>query len=233
MNPFPKLIAIGGGGFTHGSDPEMEDFILAQIPVARPRVGYIGSANNDDPIRVAAFHSRFGAVCQRHTHLPMGASAADAQSWLTSLDMVYVGGGDTLHLLKSWRTDGVDQVMVAAAQRGVLMVGVSAGANVWFKQALSDSGGLGLAPVDCIGLVRGSCCPHYSTEPLRPPAFMAGVAQGAIADGIAIDDGAAVLIDGAGQLTVFSARPGSKACSVRRVGQTALCEPLKRYERRD
>lgn len=224
MTEFPKLIAIGGGGFTHGNDPAMEDFILAQIPVARPRVGYIGTANHDDPRRVAAFHARFSAVCEEHTHLPIGASAADAESWLASLNMVYVGGGNVLHLLEQWRTRGIDQVMIAAARRGVLMVGVSAGASVWFDQALSDASGQGLATISGIGMIGGSCCPHYSTEPLRQPAFMAAVAQGAIAGGLAIDDGVAVLIDGADGLTVFSARPGSTARRVSRIGLTAVCE---------
>ena len=226
MTPFPRLIAIGGGGFTHGSDPAMEDFLLAQLPVARPRVGYVGTANRDDPLRVAAFHARFGAVCQAHTHLPQGASAADAQSWLASLDRVYVGGGNTLHLREQWRTSGIDQVMLAAARRGVLMAGVSAGANVWFEQALSDASGQGLAPLAGLGMVRGSCCPHYSTEPLRQPTFMACVAQGEIAEGLAIDDGVAVLIDGANALTVFSARPGATAHQVRRQGLTAVCQRL-------
>lgn len=223
MNGLPRLIAIGGGGFTHGSDPAMEDFILAQT-VARPRVGYIGTANHDDPARVAAFHVRFGAVARVHSHLPMDANASNVQHWLAALDMVYVGGGNALHLLEQWRTRGIDQVMVAAARRGVLMAGVSAGANVWFEQALSDSGGKGLAPISGIGMVGGSCCPHYSTEPQRQSAFMACVAQGAIADGLAIDDGVAVLIDGAARLTVFSARPGATAHSVRRMGLAAVCE---------
>ena len=199
---------------------------MAQIPVIRPRVGYIGTANHDDPRRVAAFHQRFGDICEEHTHLPMNADASDAQRWLASLDMVYVGGGNTLHLLQQWRTRGIDQVMIDAAQRGVLMVGVSAGANVWFDQALTDSGGMGLAPISGIGMISGSCCPHYSTEPQRQPAFIACVAKGAIADGLAIDDGVAVLIDGADRLTVFSARPGYTARRVRRNGLTANYETI-------
>jgi hypothetical protein len=43
MALFPRLMAIGGGGFTHEADPEMEDFLLTQLPVARPRIGFIAT----------------------------------------------------------------------------------------------------------------------------------------------------------------------------------------------
>ena len=226
MNPYPRLIAFGGGGFTHESDPALEDFLLAQVPKARPRIGFVGTASLDDPTKIARFHARFAAVCTSHTHLPMAADAAQARAWLDDLDLVYVGGGNTLQLLNHWRRQGIDEVMKAAARRGVLMAGVSAGANVWFEQALSDSGGNGLVPTRGIELIDGSCCPHYSSEPQRQPSFIACISRGELADGVAIDDGAAVLFEGKGLKTAFSARQGGGAYAVRRLGNTAVCTPL-------
>ena len=226
MTPHPRLIAIGGGGFTHETDPDLENFLLAQLPTARPRIGFVGTASRDDPAKIARFHARFTAVCASHTHLPMAADAAHTQAWLDDLDIVYVGGGNTLHLVAHWREQGIDQVMKAAARRGVLMAGVSAGANVWFDHALSDSGGMDLQSCRGIGLFAGSCCPHYSSEPQRPPAFMACIAGGALPDGVAIDDGVAVLVDGQGVMRAFSAREGAGACKVRRSGDAAVWAPL-------
>ncbi|MBC7706631.1 MAG: peptidase E [Rhodoferax sp.] len=226
MTPHPRLIAIGGGGFTHETDPDLENFLLAQWPTARPRIGFVGTASRDDPAKIARFHARFTTVCASHTHLPMAADAAHAQAWLDDLDIVYVGGGNTLHLVAHWREQGIDQVMKAAALRGVLMAGVSAGANVWFDHALSDSAGTGLQPCRGIGLFAGSCCPHYSSEPQRPPAFVACIAGGALPDGVAIDDGVAVLVDGQGVMRAFSAREGGRAYKVRRSGDAAVWAPL-------
>ena len=222
----PRIIAIGGGGFTHGADSAMEDFILAQVPMARPRIGFIGTASQDDPVKIARFHARFAGACASHTHLPMAADATEAQAWVAGLDIVYVGGGNTLHLVSHWRRQGIDQVMIAAARRGVLMAGVSAGANVWFERALSDSGGNGLAPTTGIGLMAGSGCPHYSSEPQRQPAFRACIARGELPDGVAIDDGVAVLIDGAGGRWAHASREGAGASFVRRVGNATVCEPI-------
>ena len=100
------------------------------------------------------------------------------------------------------------------------MAGVSAGANVWFEQALSDSGGQGLRPVAGIGLVAGSCCPHYDSEPQRAPSYTAAIASAALPQGVAIDDGVALLIEGDGQMAVFSARPGAWAYHVAREAQS-------------
>lgn len=228
MNPYPRLIAFGGGGFTHDADPALEEFLLSQVPKARPRIGFVGTASEDDPVKIARFHARFASVCSSHTHLPMGADAAHARAWLDDLDLVYVGGGNTLLLIEHWRRQGIDEVMKAAARRGVLMAGVSAGANVWFEQALSDSGGNGLAPIRGIGLIQGSCCPHYGSEPQRQPSFEACIARGALADGVAIDDGVAVLFEGEGARVAFSARPRGAAYAVRRQGTSAVSTPIAR-----
>lgn len=221
-----RVIAIGGGGFTHQTDPALEDFILAQVAQARPRIGFIGTASQDDPVKITRFHERFCAACAVHTHLPMQADAAQVQAWIDDLDVVYVGGGNTLHLVAHWRRLGIDRVMIAAARRGVLMAGVSAGASVWFEHALSDSGGNGLTPTHGVGLLAGSCCPHYSSEPQRQPVFMACIAKGELSDGIAIDDGVAVLIDGGGARLAFSARDGVGARTVRRLATSVVCETI-------
>jgi peptidase E len=106
------------------------------------------------------------------------------------------------------------------------MAGVSAGANVWFEQALSDSGGNGLAPTAGIGLIAGSCCPHYSTEPQRQPSFIACISRNELADGVAIDDGVAVLFDENGLRLAYSSRSGAGAYTVRRSENTVFCTPL-------
>lgn len=220
MAAFPRLIAIGGGGFTHALDPALEDFIVATAGCARPRIGFIGTASEDDPLKIRRFYERFANLSDHLTHLAAGSDASATAAWAQALDLIYVGGGHTLRLIKHWRSTGLDQVLMAAARRGVLMAGVSAGASVWFEQALSDAGGQGLRPVAGIGLVAGSCCPHYDGEPQRPPAFAAAIAAGALPDGVAIDDGVAVLIDGHGQVTAFSARPGAGAYRVTRLAQS-------------
>jgi peptidase E len=220
MQQIQRLIAIGGGGFTHKIDPDLEDFIVAVSGCQRPRVGFIGTASDDDPIKISRFYERFGTLSGHATHLAPGSDAQHTARWSQALDIIYVGGGNTQRLINHWRNTGLDQVLVNAARRGVLMAGVSAGASVWFESALSDTVGQGLQPISGIGLVAGSCCPHYDSEPQRKPALSAAIAKGDLPDGVAIDDGVALLIDGYGQASTFSARAGAGAYRITRSTQT-------------
>jgi peptidase E len=215
MKQIQRLIAIGGGGFTHNIDPELEDFIVAISGCQRPRVGFIGTASDDDPIKIKRFYERFSTLSEHLSHLAPGSDSQHTARWAQALDIIYVGGGNTQSLINHWRQSGLDQVLINAARRGVLMAGVSAGASVWFETV-----GLGLQPVSGIGLVAGSCCPHYDSEPRRKPALAAAIAQGELPDGVAIDDGVALLIDGYGQSSTFSARAGAGAYRITRSTQS-------------
>jgi peptidase E len=115
---------------------------------------------------------------------------------------------------------------VAAVRNGLTVVGVSAGAVCWFETAFSDADGQGFRGLPGLGLLEGSCCPHYSAEPARRPAFEAAVRQGDVHGGIAIDDGVAVLCDASGAVGWFSARPEAAAYTVSRVAGRAACERL-------
>jgi peptidase E len=224
--PTVRVIAMGGGGFTHDCDPTLDDFVLSRTGCSRPRIGLLATASHDDTEKIRRFHARFAARCERHVHLLSSADAPALATWLNTLDAVYVAGGNTVHLLAHWRQHGWDQVLLAAARRGVLMAGVSAGASVWFEQAMSDAGGNGLAPLSGLGLVKGSCCPHYSQEPHRQPAFATCIARGDLPDGVAIDDGVAVLFENSVARAAFSARPAAGAYHLRRHQQQVVQEPI-------
>ena len=226
MKGSPRLVAIGGGGFTHGLDRELDEFVLDQSAGSQTRLGFLGAASRNDPERIRRFHDRFDGVAARALHLDAAASAREVAAWTTELDAVYVGGGDTGHLLDTWRASGVDLVLLDAARRGLLLAGVSAGAAVWFEYALSDAGGRGLRPLGGLGLFAGSFCPHYSTERARRPEFERRVARGEMPEGLAIDDGAAVLVDASGPRMIRSARPGAWAYRLRCEGDRPVTERL-------
>jgi dipeptidase E len=208
------VIAIGGGGFTHETDPDLEDFILAQSPVKHPNIGFIGAASHDSPSRIDLFYQRFLGSAQSPSHLLQSASIQTAKDWVSQQDIIYVGGGDTQHLLNYCRKNQLDHELAIAANSGTILAGVSAGAVCWYEFALSDAAGNGLKPLPGLGLLPGSCCPHYSSEPERQIAFQRQISNGALPNGIAIDDGVAVLMR-SGQLPRFyTAREGLGAYAV-------------------
>jgi peptidase E len=206
-----RLVALGGGGATHGLDAPIDDFVLQHLRVGSPRVGFLDWARPQRPERLQRLRERLAGRCTRVDTLPLDASSADAAGWLNHLDLLYIGGGDTARLLAALRDTPAGRQAVRVARDGLLLVGVSAGASVWFDCALSDAGGQGLRRLDGLGLLAGSFCPHFDSEPERRPAFAAAVAAGEMPSGLALDDGVAVLCGRDGPQQVCAARPGASA----------------------
>ena len=72
-------------------------------------------------------------------------------------------------MLAVWKDWGLDIYLKEAYERGVVMSGVSAGAICWFEKGITDSWSNDLRIMDCLGFVKGNCCPHYDEEPERRP----------------------------------------------------------------
>jgi hypothetical protein len=49
----PRLvIAIGGNGFTSATSPGLDDLVLGAVPGGVRRIGFVGTASEDDPVRI-------------------------------------------------------------------------------------------------------------------------------------------------------------------------------------
>ena len=61
---------------------------------------------------------------------------------------------------------------------GIVLTGSSAGGICWFEQGVTDSFGPQLGPMDCLGFLPGSFCPHWDDEELRRPRYYELLATG-------------------------------------------------------
>jgi hypothetical protein len=85
----------------------------------------------------------------------------------------------------------------------------------WFELGLTDSyWGAGLKPLQCLGLLPGGCCVHYSSEPNRRVRLHEEVIAGVSGPRVAVDDGAAILYSNKSVQEVVSWRPGATAYQV-------------------
>ena len=96
---------------------------------------------------------------------------------MLSQDAIFVGGGNTKSMLAVWREWGLTGVLEEAYESGIVLGGQSAGAICWFEQGVTDSWADRLRPLECMGLLPGSCCPHYDGEVERRPAYHALMQQ--------------------------------------------------------
>jgi dipeptidase E len=212
------VLAMGGGGFLMPEAGEALDrYALELTGVSTPRVCWLGTAGGDSEAYAAKFCSAFRLPLAHASVLSLfRRDDTDLRDRILSQHVVYVGGGNTANLLAIWRAHGLDVILREAWSSGAVLCGVSAGALCWFEEGVTDSFGPLAALKGCLGFLRGSFCPHYDGEPQRRPTFTRLVASGALAPGLAADDGAAAHFIGGKLNTVISARPGATVVRVNR-----------------
>jgi peptidase E len=226
--PLRQIVAAGGALLgPESGNLKLERYILDACGKAKPRVCFVPTASGEDPALVCRFfetYARFGLeldVLRFFRRTP-----EDLRAFLFAFDVVHVGGGNTRSMLAVWKHWGFDAVVREAWDRGIVLSGSSAGSICWFDAGLTDSTAGVLRPMECLGLLPGSHCPHYDGEPERRPSYQRLVGSGEIAPGIACDDGAAVRFSGRELVEAVSARPAARAYAVERSGDAARETPL-------
>ena len=147
----------------------------------------------------------------------------DPAAHVAKQDVIYVGGGNTANMLAIWRVHGIDRALREAWERGAVVGGMSAGANCWFEDSVTDSFGPTLRALGSgLGLLAGSFCPHFDGEPERRPTFTRLVRDGEIAPGFAADDDVALFFEGTELVDVVSQRDGARGYRVTAHGVTPL-----------
>jgi|TARA_B110000914_G_scaffold54096_1_gene46781 dipeptidase E len=205
-----KIIAIGGGGFTHESDDTLDQFFLDQCSKKKIKLGFLATASKDDVKKISLFYKKFENKNLELSHFNLTQKIDGFSSWILNKDIIYVGGGNTSFMLDIWRKNSLDKIFKKAYENGIVLAGVSAGAGCWFDWILSDSVGPGLKPLKGISLISGSCTPH-SSEEKRINQFELNIKNGELPPGLAIDDGVAVLFIDGKPSEVYSSRKNHKA----------------------
>lgn len=81
-------------------------------------------------------------------------------------DIIYVGGGNTLKMLKDWRKSGLDKILLKASKKNIILSGLSAGAICWFRYGCSylqqnTNNKKCFMRIKGLDLIPALCCPHY------------------------------------------------------------------------
>lgn len=226
-----QIIAIGGGGFSSGSEPELDEYVLRQSGVAKPKIGFIATASGDADAYLLKFYSRFSALECIPSHLPLFQRTPNLADWVAMQDVIYVGGGNTKSMLAVWEAWGLAALLAKALDNGKVVAGVSAGAICWFEHGITDSNAGVLGPISGLGILPGSCCPHYSHEKDRKPAFEQLIRAGTVPNGIAIDDGAAMHFKNGVPYRVVVGSASTNVYEVIRTASGIATQPVSGFER--
>jgi dipeptidase E len=200
-------------------DETLLEYLLGLAP--GKRLLYVPTAGMEDPARTVWWYDRLRGRAEM-THLQFFPWPPSGLRELTlDHDVVLVTGGNTANALAIWRTHGFDEILREAWQQGVLLAGWSAGMICWFEHGVTDSFGPELTPMECLGFLPGSACPHYDGEEQRRPVYTRLVAEGLPA-GVAADDDVALHYVGTELREVVTSREGAAAYRLEPSGEQAL-----------
>jgi dipeptidase E len=216
-----KIVAYGGGEW-HRTLPIQRE-ILRLTGKSSPKVLFLPTASKDNEESCEAFanvYRKLGARVDLLLAIRGTPSAGEIREKIGEANAIFVGGGNTLMMMRRWKFLGIGRQLLKAYREGKVLSGASAGSICWFESGHSDSmRGYGHDPWDYIsvsgfGLLPGFNCPHYHYED-RTEKFQQMVVQRG-GHGIAMDDGAAVeVVDG--EYRVLACLRGAGVYSVRRM----------------
>ena len=167
-----RFVAIGGGTFEE-TDPLQEKIVrLSGNPV--PNVLFIGTAAADSTNPLTSCKKSFkrvarGSIVKKLSLIRNTYSEDEIDALFDWADVVYVGGGNTEFMLKTWRDFGlIPRLQKVFQEDSAVLSGMSAGAICWFTDGYTDSDSYaGNEHWSCrlikpgIDLCDAVFCPHY------------------------------------------------------------------------
>ncbi|HEU4618652.1 MAG TPA: Type 1 glutamine amidotransferase-like domain-containing protein [Gammaproteobacteria bacterium] len=223
------LMAGKPGSRQHfGTKPYLQD-AMRLTEKERPLALYVGAASRDDPSfgsALAGLLERAGADRVLWPKLTgRRKERAKAREALAEVDFVFLGGGDVEAGMDALRDAQLVEELHAAAARGVVFAGMSAGSVMlgerWIRWPREDAGDEEAETYACLGLAP--CCvdTHGEGEGWQETQSFAAVRArelGAKACAYAVPSGAALVVDHEGKMQargapvpVFAALPNEKA----------------------
>ena len=192
-----RIIAIGGGELKTKETLEIDRYIanLAREHAGdnRPYGLFIGTASHDSMPYFNSFRKTYTSVFDIKADVALTVygemDLEKIKGKFEKADFIYVGGGDTLYMLKRWQEFGLLDLIKDAYERGVIICGLSAGAICWFEDIYTDSELVenrdGLYSMQKgLGWIKGTISPHYNERVADFDEIMLAKGQGESAYGI-------------------------------------------------
>lgn len=220
-----SIVAIGGGDVSTLATRPIDAEVIRLSGSSSPKALFIPTASSDsveyweDFDR--AYRESYGCDTDVLFLLGRAPSPESIGRKIDWADIIYVGGGNTLKMMRRWRLLGVDVLIGSAHARGAVLCGVSAGAICWFDRGHSDSMSFyspddwSYIAVTGMGLLSGLACPHYNGDTAGVPRRQDyhDMLKRKGGDGLAIDNDCAVVFTAKGY-RVIAATPGARAYSL-------------------
>lgn len=194
------IIAIGGGSYEKSETEKIDRELLRLCKSEKPKMLYFSTAGDKEPQgsqNAASYFTSLGFDVTLMSLILDMPSFDEIRQAIFASDAVYVGGGDLIRLVHTMRSLGVDSLLREAAEKGVILAGISAGASCWFDYAQTDSltyydpSKTGYVRFPCFGIIHAICSPHYGTK--RKADLRERIANGESFPIVGLENGTAIV----------------------------------------
>jgi dipeptidase E len=236
------IVAIGGGEIRTRGTEAIDREIIRLSGKRNPKLLFIPTASSDSERYWEHVQEHFGKFLKCKTDvlflIKEQPSKEQIREKILGSDIVYVGGGNTLFMMRVWRRLGVDKLLKAAYQNGTVLSGISAGSICWFDSGHSDSMSFynprrwKYINVRGLGLIPRIHCPHYNSMTRGVPRrknFREMIRKtGGI--GIAIENNCAIVFVDGRFYRVITSKSYARAYRVRKNGSEVVSEQIRQQE---
>ena len=174
-----RIIALGGGELRERTTLKIDEYIatLAKAHAGEKRANalFLPTASHDFMPYYNTFHKVYTGLFDIKTDVALSVfrevDIEKMKGKFEKADLIYVGGGDTVFMIESWKQSGLLPLIKDAYERGVIIAGLSAGAICWFSDIYTDStAALGegdkYAMFKGLNWLEGKISPHYGARML-------------------------------------------------------------------
>lgn len=168
-----RLAAIGGGDFR--SAEALNRYALNMTCKERANVLFLPTASRDDSNYITEFTNVFSEMGAEVRVLELTRkkySDTEIDELFRWADMLYVGGGNTIFMMNTWRRYGIDiRLKEVFDSDSAVLAGNGAGCTCWFNCGYSNSqynnGKTDWQYIWADNLLdfhHAAVCPHYNDE---------------------------------------------------------------------
>ena len=129
-----RIVAIGGGEIGRPGYPvettKIDKEIISLTGKNKPKLLFIPTASSDSESYYDTVRKHFGIRLGCKTDVLYLLKEKINENKILNSDIIYVGGGNTLLMMNTWRKYGLDKILIEAYNQNIVLSGLSAGQSV-------------------------------------------------------------------------------------------------------
>ena len=159
-----KLVCIGGGEIPRYKDgvllpyetKEIDEEIVRLSNKSNPNLLFISIASSNPDEYFKGIKDVFSKLGCNVSHLDITKSYDEIKDSILNTDIIYIGGGNTKHLMEVLKDKKIDELLIEAYNKGIVCSGLSAGSYCWFK--------CNYDLIEGMNVINAINCVHYDVK---------------------------------------------------------------------